>query len=139
MKQKTLYAVLVSVVVVGAFYLFFTSKSATAPTAENTVTQIANPASVNCANKGGTLKIKTRGDGGEYGVCAFEDNRWCEEWALLRGDCPIGGRKIIGYDTEDQMYCAMLGGTTIAEPNADCKLPNGKICRNEDLFAGTCN
>jgi putative hemolysin len=31
---------------------------------------------------------------GQYGVCFFEDNRQCEEWALLRGDCPVGGKKV---------------------------------------------
>jgi putative hemolysin len=29
----------------------------------------------NCIEKGGTLEILKRGDGGEYGVCFFEDNR----------------------------------------------------------------
>ncbi|MCR4406900.1 MAG: DUF333 domain-containing protein [Anaerolineae bacterium] len=58
--------------------------------------QIANPASENCIKQGGTLMIQKRGDGGEYGVCVFEDNRQCEEWAMLRGDCPVGGIKITG-------------------------------------------
>ena len=61
--------------------------------------QIANPASENCAKQGGTLVIQKRGDGGEYGVCMFEDNRQCEEWAMLRGECPVGGIKITGYIT----------------------------------------
>ena len=50
-----------------------------------------NPASENCTEKGGTLSIEKRGDGGEYGVCIFEDNMQCEEWALMRGECPVGG------------------------------------------------
>jgi len=50
-------------------------------------TGIANPASENCVQKGGTLEIRTN-KSGEYGVCLFEDNRQCEEWALMRGDCP---------------------------------------------------
>ena len=29
-----------------------------------------------------------------YGVCLFEDNGQCEEWALLRGQCPVGGIRI---------------------------------------------
>jgi len=61
---------------------------------------LANPASVNCTQGGGTLDIRTRPDGGQYGVCVFEDNRQCEEWALLRGDCPAGGLKITGYENE---------------------------------------
>ena len=49
---------------------------------------IANPASQNCLEKGGTLSFEERGDGGQFGVCYFEDNRQCEELALMRGDCP---------------------------------------------------
>ena len=63
-------------------------------------TGIANPASVNCINKGGTLSIQKRGDGGEYGVCIFEDNRQCEEWALFRGECPAGGKKVTSSPVE---------------------------------------
>jgi putative hemolysin/predicted metal-dependent phosphoesterase TrpH len=63
-------------------------------------TGIANPASVNCINKGGTLSIQKSADGGEYGICTFEDNRQCEEWALFRGECPAGGRKITGIPVE---------------------------------------
>ena len=40
-----------------------------------------------------------RRDGGQYGICFFDDNRQCEEWALLRGDCPVGGLKVTGYIT----------------------------------------
>ena len=57
-------------------------------------TQIANPASVNCIKQGGTLSIQKSADGGEYGICVFADNRQCEEWALLRGECPANGKKI---------------------------------------------
>ena len=52
----------------------------------NTVIGMANPASVNCTTKGGTLEIRQDGSGGQYGVCLFEDNRQCEEWALFNGD-----------------------------------------------------
>jgi putative hemolysin len=41
---------------------------------------IANPASENCLTQGGTLSIQERGDGSQYGICLFEDNRQCEEW-----------------------------------------------------------
>ena len=71
---------------------------------------VANPASVNCAQQGGTLSIETRGDGGQYGICLFEDNRQCEEWALMRGDCPVGGLKVTGYLTPAAQYCVITGG-----------------------------
>jgi len=99
---------------------------------------IANPASVNCEKVGGTLKIQKRGDGAEYGLCYFEDNRACEEWALLRGDCPFGGMRTTGYDTIDQNYCAWLGGSTMAVTGSICTLKNGTKCPTIDLYNGTC-
>lgn len=100
--------------------------------------QISNPASVNCAQKGGTLSIEKNGTGGEYGLCNFEDNMSCEEWALLRGDCPVGGVKTTGYDTVDQMYCAWTGGTTLAVPDSMCQLPDGTKCSTLDHYNGKC-
>ncbi|MFZ5364985.1 MAG: DUF333 domain-containing protein [Patescibacteria group bacterium] len=70
---------------------------------------MANPASQNCIDNGGTLEIRNR-KAGEYGVCLFDDNRQCEEWALLRGQCPMGGLKITGYENDAQVYCAITGG-----------------------------
>lgn len=99
---------------------------------------LANPASVHCDDIGGNVKILTRGDGGEYGVCEFEDNRQCEEWALYRGECPVGGIEIAGYDSEEQIYCAISGGETLAVENATCKLPNGAECSVNSYYNGTC-
>lgn len=100
--------------------------------------RLANPASQNCIKQGGTVSIMTRGDGGEFGLCNFEDNMSCEEWALLRGECPVGGVKTTGFDTQAQMYCAWLGGQTLAVPNATCTLPGGSTCSTNDLYDGTC-
>lgn len=99
---------------------------------------LPNPASENCTNIGGQVVIQKRGDGGEYGLCQFDDNRACEEWALYRGECPVGGVKTTGYDTIAQKYCAWLGGQTLAVPNATCTLPNGDVCGDEALYNGTC-
>lgn len=111
----------------------------TSQTQPASTTQMANPASVNCTKVGGTLVVNKRGDGGEYGLCYFDDNRACEEWALLRGDCPLGGRKTTGFDTIDQKYCAWLGGDTLAEPNSICTFKNGSQCTTIDLYQGTCS
>lgn len=100
--------------------------------------EIANPASTNCITLGGTLKINKNGIGSEYGLCYFEENRACEEWALLRGECPLGGRKTTGYNTESQRYCAWLGGETLAQENAKCTFNDGSICDDEDLYNGKC-
>lgn len=110
----------------------------TTPTMKPTKTGLANPASVNCADKGGTLIIQKRADGGEYGLCMFEDAYACEEWALFRGDCPVGGVRTTGYDTVAQKYCAWSGGQTFAEPNASCTFSDGSTCTDEALFNGAC-
>jgi putative hemolysin len=106
---------------------------------------IANPASENCVRQGGTLSIATRPDGGQYGVCSFEDNRQCEEWALLRGECPVGGVKVTGYTTDAAIFCAISGGTYEATANAGqaneegtCALPGGGKCDAAAYYAGAC-
>ena len=68
--------------------------------------QLADPASVNCAEQGGALTIETRSDGGEFGVCSFEDDLQCEGWALFHGEFPAGGVKVTGYATDAARYCA---------------------------------
>ena len=101
-------------------------------------TGITNPASTNCIKLGGNLVIEKRGDGGEYGLCYFEDNRACEEWALMRGGCPYGGRRTTGFDTIDQKYCAWLGGDTFAVANSICTFKDGSKCPTKDFYNGTC-
>ncbi len=50
---------------------------------KNQQTGIANPASVNCVNIGGTLAIVDEANG-QVGYCHLPDGRVCEEWALFR-------------------------------------------------------
>jgi len=98
-------------------------------------TTLANPASVNCIKMGGTLTLEKRGAGGEIGVCYFEDNRQCEEWALLRGNCPKGGLKVTGYDTPAARYCAITGGKY---QDPDCTLSDGHVCNATAYYDGLC-
>jgi putative hemolysin len=114
--------------------------------APKTAGQMANPASEKCFKQGGTLAIQKRGDGGEYGVCMFEDNRQCEEWAMLRGECPVGGVRITGYLTLAAQYCAITGGKYQVTGNSNtdqeqgtCTFKNGQTCDAGDYFAGKCN
>jgi putative hemolysin len=108
--------------------------------------QLANPASVNCAQKGGALRIERRPDGGQFGVCVFTDNYQCEEWALIRGACPVGGLRVTGYSSASGRYCAITGGRyTVAVQASDaspergvCALPGGRACPADDYYAGTC-
>lgn len=108
-------------------------------------TAIANPASVNCIDKGGALSIQKRGDGGEYGICIFADNRQCEEWALFRGECPAGGIRITGYVTPAARYCAITGGaytvtgrSNTGEEQGICLLKSGTSCDAWDYYRGKC-
>lgn len=99
---------------------------------------LANPASVNCGEKGGTLTMATQPGGGQYGVCTFADNMQCEEWAMLRGECPVGGVSIAGYSTPEQVYCAISGG----EPQAAdgmCSFANGVDCTLDEFYSGVCS
>ena len=107
--------------------------------------QLANPASVRCAEKGGTLRMERRPDGGQYGVCVFTDNYQCEEWAMFRGECPVGGLRVTGYLTAAARYCAITGGryTVVAKSGAAdeqgaCAPPGGKACDAMAYYAGTC-
>ncbi len=107
---------------------------------------IANPASENCVKQGGELSIQKSGSGGEYGICMFEDNRQCEEWAMFRGDCPVGGIKITGYITPAAVYCAISGGDyeVTGESNTDneqgkCTFKNGKSCDVWEYYNGKCS
>lgn len=99
---------------------------------------LPNPASAFCIKQGGTLSIQTRGDGGQYGLCTFEDNYACEEWAMMRGDCPVGGLRTTGFDTIEQKYCAWSGGQTLAVPDAKCTFSNGSVCSDKAFYNGTC-
>ena len=119
--------------------------SAVSSQAQTPVPQLANPASQNCAAKGGTLRIERRLDGGQYGVCIFVDNYQCEEWALFRSECPAGGLRVTGYITPAARYCAITGGRYAAvaksggaDEQGTCALPGGKTCDADSYFAGTC-
>lgn len=113
------------------------------PTADSAA-GIANPASENCVAQGGTLMIEDRGDLGQLGVCYFDDNRQCEEWALMRGDCPVGGVKVTGYMTDAGRFCAITGGAYAikdegSEPEqGTCTFPDGSQCDAWDYYNGTC-
>ena len=108
--------------------------------------QLANPASVHCGKVGGELRIETLGNRGQIGVCYFEDGRQCEEWALFRGECPVGGRKVTGLVTDGARYCVIRGGeytmtqagTAQVPEQGNCTLPDGKVCDTAVLWQGSC-
>ncbi|MFA5126810.1 MAG: DUF333 domain-containing protein [Patescibacteria group bacterium] len=98
-----------------------------------------NPASVNCLQKGGRVEIR-QAKNGQYGVCLFDDNRQCEEWALLRGECPAGGLKITGYENEAEIYCAITGGEVqgVGTATPMCKRIDGTLCNAQANMDGDC-
>lgn len=102
-------------------------------------TELANPASTNCVNKGGQVVTKTLPSGGQYGVCLFKDDRECEEWTLYRGQCPDGGVKTIGYDTPEEIFCVIFGGKTTATKNPTCAFNDGSTCSALAYYNGTCS
>ena len=79
--------------------------------------------------------IESDGSGGQFGVCRFDDNRQCEEWALLRGECPVGGLRLTGYSTPAARYCVLRGGryqvlslSNRSTEQGRCSFANGKAC-----------
>ncbi|MBE0529929.1 MAG: DUF333 domain-containing protein [Rhodospirillales bacterium] len=103
------------------------------------VTRIANPASVHCIDVGGQAITETRPDGSEFGVCLFEDNRQCGQWALFRGNCPIGGIRVAGFPSDAARYCAITGSAFgIAGTQETCTTPNGTVCDTVSYFDGSC-
>ncbi len=104
-----------------------------------------NPASQNCIDKGGAVRIETQARGAQFGVCIFDDNRQCEEWAMMRGDCPVGGIKVAGFVTPAARYCAITGGDYKVTANSNtpdeqgtCTFNNGATCNAVAYFEGTC-
>ncbi len=100
---------------------------------------LANPASTNCVDKGGQVVMKEN-KLGQYGVCLFDDNRQCEEWAMFRGECPVGGLKITGYENEAQAYCAITGGKVsgVGTESVLCQRIDGTYCEVTANFNGEC-
>ena len=82
------------------------------PTPQPVGEVIANPASENCIEQGGTLEIRQEA-AGEVGYCKFADGSECEEWAFMRGECKPGQSKATFADPF--AYCAAVG--TIDEPD----------------------
>ena len=117
------------------------------PAAAGAQTQptLANAAAKNCVAKGGVSKIEKTSVGSEFGVCYFDDNRQCEEWALLRGECKAGGIKVTGYVTPAARYCAITGGayrvmsaSNQPDEKGTCTFPTGKSCDADLYFSGSC-
>lgn len=101
-------------------------------------TQIANPASKNCIDKGGSLEIITAADGSQSGLCTLKDGTKCDEWAYFRGECPS-----TQIANPASVNCINNGGTLKIVDGPDgqygmCTLPGGKLCEEWSYFRGEC-
>lgn len=103
--------------------------------------RIANPASSNCIDRGGALSIEKNAQGAEFGVCTFAGNRQCEEWAMLRGECPVGGVPVANLPTPAARYCVISGGRFVATPDGqgNCAFGNGKTCPAPAFYDSNCS
>lgn len=123
------------------------------PTVTATDTKnIANPASAYCEKQGFKLEIRTAQDGSQYGVCMFEDDSECEEWAYYRGECKQGDMDVappptstpVGLANPASTYCIEKGGTSeirTAEDSSQfgvCTFPDGNECEEWAFFRGEC-
>jgi len=139
MKNKLLIVVLI-LIAGGIAFSFYQGKIKVPQIPGVTVSSEAKY----CTDKGGSIVKKQRGDGKDYEVCLFEDNRQCEALSLLNNECPIGGRKITGYITDAAMYCAILGGdyeiigNTNDVEDGNCSFFSGNVCNVWDLYNGKC-
>jgi putative hemolysin len=86
-----------------------------------------------------------RGPAGGCGVCVFDDNRQCEEWALLRDAGPRGGLRVSGYLTAAARYCAITAGHYLLtahggapEEAGRCPLPGGRSSAADTYVAAQC-
>ncbi len=142
MKKILPFIIILILVACGYVYYFFNVKDKNNVEEKQTTESakkigLANPSSVNCIDKGGTLNILKKDDGGEYGVCVFEDNKQCEEWALFYGFCPVGGVMVTGYNSKESKYCAIIGGE-YKEKDSLCVFNNGAECDVKELYTGDC-
>lgn len=86
-KQAWIVIVFLCAVLLAAFfYMQLYPRTGTTPSGS---VGMANPASTNCIEMGGTLEI-VEGADGQFGLCHLPDGRVCDEWALFRdGNCPV--------------------------------------------------
>lgn len=116
-SKELIFIVIGILFIIGAIYYG-------TPKQEEQITQIANPASVFCVEKGGKLIMRSNEEG-EYGVCIFDngenEKKECEEWAMFRGDCPIGGI----VNSEKQNCPSFINCMPGPDINETCKMPSG--------------
>ena len=87
MKKKTLYILILLLILAGIGSYLILKTSEKKDTETGNASQIANPASEYCIEQGNDLTIKTNPDGSQTGYCVSPEDTECEEWAFFRGEC----------------------------------------------------
>lgn len=82
LKKSVKIGIIISgvVIAIAVFMMFI-------PVTKNVQTEIANPASKYCIEKGGQSVIETDSNGSQYGICKFPNGSECDEWKYFRGEC----------------------------------------------------
>ena len=110
-------------------------------------TGIANPASVNCGDKGGWLEIRndtSTPEGGQVGYCIFFGGHECEEWALFRGECTSTGTAAENSEMRGQKLARMDGFKVekilkqVCTTDADCTTPDEYKNRDNCAHVALC-
>ena len=116
------------------------------PTPTETADQsgMPNPASVYCEEQGGEVEIRTDDEGGQYGVCLFEDGSECEEWDFYNGECGPEDVEAIGMPNPASVYCEEQGGEVDIRTDDEggqygmCIFEDGSECDEWAFFRGEC-
>ncbi|MBU5574874.1 MAG: DUF333 domain-containing protein [Candidatus Aenigmarchaeota archaeon] len=114
----------------------------------NKIIGVPNPASKYCIENNGSLFIEKDKNNGEYGVCIFQNNAKCEEWAFFKGECSkekpnfciskedcacgthintgecfVGSKEFVNIEKQCPDYCTGIAGNfKIDCINHQCKL-----------------
>jgi putative hemolysin len=112
----------------------------------NTRVLLANPASTNCIDNGGSEENRYGMDGGEWTVCTFSDGSACEEWSYLHGQCNNG--QYMAFETDCQENNGAYQGHRIfggfqgydtSRFYHTCQYQHGSVCFEEDYYQGKCS
>ncbi len=134
-------------VVLGALLVLVLSTSACGSQKDQTAEPgMPNPAAVYCEENGGKSEIRTAEDGGQVGICVFEDGSECDEWAFYRGECQSGeqGTPAAGIANPASVYCEEHEGKVEIRTGEDggqigiCIFEDGSECEEWAFFRGEC-
>jgi putative hemolysin len=95
---------------ISTFALLVCACTKSEPTTDQAV--MPNPASVYCEEQGGKVEMRTDSEGGQFGMCLFEDGSECEEWAYYRSECQPG-KQVDSSSTLAPTYINDIYGFTL--------------------------